>query len=137
MEVTDMNAENALGAYAAAKNESALADASPHKLITLLLDGASEAVATAIGAIQRSEVAATGEAVGKAMKIVESLSAFLDHDRGGEVAANLERLYEYMSSRMLEASRSKNPEILREVLELLHEIRAGWETIPGELRDVS
>ena len=47
-----MNAESAFGAYITTKNESAVTDATPHKLISLLLERISESVATASGAVK-------------------------------------------------------------------------------------
>ena len=132
-----MNAESAFGAYITTKNESAVTDATPHKLISLLLERVSESVATASGAAKRRESALAGEAIGKALNILESLRAFLDHDEGGEIAANLDDLYDYMGRRLLEATSDRNPETFSEVSGLLSQIRQGWDEIPKELRDAT
>ena len=95
-----MNAESAFGAYITTKNESAVTDATPHKLISLLLERISESVATASGAVKRGESGLAGEAIGKALNILESLRAFLNHEEGGEIAANLDDLYDYMGRRL-------------------------------------
>ena len=55
-----MNAQSALGAYKALKNQKASDDASPHQLIELMLSGALERVASAIGAIERNENCRSG-----------------------------------------------------------------------------
>lgn len=132
-----MNAESAFGAYITTKNESAVTDATPHKLISLLLERISESVATASGAVKRGESGLAGEAIGKALNILESLRAFLNHEEGGEIAANLDDLYDYMGRRLLEASSDRNPETFLEVLELLSQIRQGWDGIPGELHNAT
>ena len=132
-----MNAESAFGAYITTKNESAVTDATPHKLISLLLERVSESVATASGAAKRRDSALVGEAISKALNILESLRAFLDHDEGGEIAANLDDLYDYMGRRLLEASSDRNPETFSEVSELLSQIRQGRDEIPRELRDAA
>jgi flagellar secretion chaperone FliS len=128
-----MNAESAMSAYIATKNESALTDSSPQKLIGLLLDRVLEHLAKAVGAIHRGDAAARGEAVGKAMTIISSLQAYLDYDEGSDIAKNLDRLYDYMNGRLLQASSENSVGHLNEVSGLLHEIKAGWDAIPAEL----
>jgi flagellar protein FliS len=132
-----MNAQSALGAYKALKNQKALDDASPHQLIELMLSGALERVASAIGAIERNETAATGESIGKAISIVDSLRVSLDVEKGGEIAKNLGQLYDYITRRLLEASVSQQPELLAEVASLLKEIKAAWDQVPADLHHAS
>lgn len=128
-----MNANTGLTEYMVTKNESALTDATPHKLIGMLLDGALESIAKATGAVNSGDISATGEAIGKAMTIVDNLRAMLDSERGGEIAANLEQIYDYVCRRLLQASREKDLEILKEVAGLLREVKGGWDSIPPEL----
>lgn len=132
-----MNAQSALGAYKALKNQKALDDASPHQLIELMLSGALERVASASGAMERNETAETGESIGKAISIVDSLRVSLDVEKGGEIAKNLGQLYDYITRRLLEASVSKQPELLAEVASLLKEIKAGWDQVPADLHHAS
>lgn len=132
-----MNAQSALGAYKTLKNQKALDDASPHQLIELMLSGALERVATAIGAMERNETAETGESIGKAISIVDSLRVSLDVEKGGEIAKNLGQLYDYITRRLLEASVSQQPELLAEVASLLKEIKAAWDQVPADLHHAS
>ena len=128
-----MNANTGLTEYMVTKNESALTDATPHKLIGMLFDGALESIAKATGAITSGDVAARGEAIGKAMTIVDNLRAMLDSERGGEISANLEQIYDYICRRLLQASSEQDPAILKEVAGLLREVKGGWDSIPPEL----
>lgn len=127
-----MNAESALGAYKTAKSELALTDASPQKLIALLLNRALELVSKATGAAQRGEVTEMGEAVSKAMAVITGLQASLDYERGGEIARNLDSLYDYMTDLLLRATSERNAVHLIEVSGLLHEIKGGWDSIPDD-----
>jgi len=127
-----MNAETALGAYKALKNQKALDDASPHQLIDLMLSGALERVVSASGSMERNETAEAGESIGKAISIVDSLRVSLDVEKGGDIAKNLGQLYDYIMRRLLEASVSQQPELLAEVASLLQEIKAAWDEIPAE-----
>ena len=127
-----MNAETAIGAYKALKNQKALDDASPHQLIDLMLSGALERVVSASGCMERNETAEAGESIGKAISIVDSLRVSLDVEKGGDIAKNLGQLYDYIMRRLLEASVSQQPELLAEVASLLQEIKAAWDDIPAE-----
>ena len=128
-----MNANTGLTEYMVTKNESALTDATPHKLIGMLFDGALENLAKATGAITSGDVAVKGEAIGKAMTIVDNLRAMLDSERGGEISANLEQIYDYICRRLLQASSEEDPALLKEVAGLLREVKSGWDSIPPEL----
>jgi flagellar protein FliS len=132
-----MNASTALGAYKTNKNDVLIDDASPHQLITMLLDGALERVAAAKGAMERSEVATTGEAIGKAISIVDNLRVSLDQNQGGPIAENLSALYDYMTRRLLEANATKDREMLAEVASLLKEIKVAWDQVPADLHHAS
>jgi flagellar secretion chaperone FliS len=132
-----MNASTALGAYKTNKNDVLIDDATPHRLIAMLLDGAIEHVISAAGAMQRGEVAVTGESIGKAISIVDNLRVSLDQQQGGEIAENLASLYEYMTRRLLEANATKDSAMLAEVAGLLKEIKAAWDQVPTDLHHAS
>lgn len=107
-------------------------EANPHRLIQLLFDGALERIATAKGAMQQGNVAVKGERISKAIGILDGLRAHLDMEKGGEVAANLDALYEYMGRRLTEANLRNDPAMLDEVSKLLREVKAGWDAIPAQ-----
>ena len=132
-----MNASTALGAYKATKTNVLIDDASPHKLIAMLLDGALERVSMATGALERDDIAVTGECIGKAISIVDNLRVSLDLEKGGELAQNLSALYDYMTRRLLEANATKDALMLAEVSSLLKEIRLAWDQVPADLHHAS
>ena len=111
-----------------------LTDAKPHEVINTMLDTVLARVSQAKGHMSRGEVAAKGEMLGKALGIIEGLTLSLDPERGGEIAANLAELYEYMSRRLLAANLKNDEAALDEVAQLLREVKAGWEGIPIEMR---
>ena len=132
-----MNASNALGAYKINKNDVLIDDASPHRLITMLLDGAIERTTSAVGAMERGEIGATGESIGKAISIVDNLRVSLDQQKGGQISENLASLYEYMTRRLLEANATKDSSMLAEVAGLLKEIKVAWDQVPADLHHAS
>jgi flagellar protein FliS len=112
--------------------EAAITDASPHRLIRLLLQGALDRIAAAKGHLQRGEAGPKGECIGKAIAIIGGLRGALDHEHGGEIAANLQAIYDYAELRLLEANLKNDGARLDEVARLLGEIRMAWEGIaPG------
>ena len=106
-----------------------MGDATPHKLIAMLFDGAIAALQRARVSMAAGDVAGRGEAVARAIRIVdEGLRASLD-PRAGEIAANLRELYDYIGSRLLTASLRNDPEPLEEAARLLGELQAAWAQI--------
>ena len=109
-------------------------EADPHQLVRMLLDGALGKIAAAKGMMSRSEIARKGEVIGQAISIVGGLRSSLDMSAGGEIAANLDNLYEYIERRLLESNVNNDTGILDEVAALLREVKTGWESIPQEAR---
>ncbi|MBI3150273.1 MAG: flagellar export chaperone FliS [Betaproteobacteria bacterium] len=122
--------QRGVAAYAKVGTETGVFDASPHRLILMLFDGALAALANARLQMRAGDVAGKGASISKAIAIIDDgLKASLDVSVGGETAANLYSLYEYMSHQLLLANLRNNPAMLEEVRGLLAELRAAWETI--------
>ena len=111
-----------------------LAEASPHQVVQVMLDALLARIAEASGHLERGEIAAKGEKIGKALAIIEALMLGLDKSRGGELANNLERLYDYASRTLLKANLENRPDLLKEVASLLREIKLGWDGIAATAR---
>lgn len=121
-------------AYARVGVETGVMSASPHRLIAMLYQGARQAVALARMHMQQSNVPARGEAIGKAIRIVESgLQQSLNRDVGGELAARLDSLYSYICRRLLEANLQGSEELLIEVDRLLATLEEAWTGIGPEV----
>ena len=121
---------NGANAYSNVGVETGIAAASPHKLIVMLFEGAMVAVASAIPQMQAGDIPAKGASISKAISIIDNgLRASLNKSAGGEVALNLDALYEYMSSRLLTANLKNQPAILEEVYQLLKGLKDSWEAI--------
>ncbi|MBD2837636.1 flagellar export chaperone FliS [Pseudomonas sp. JM0905a] len=124
-----MNAASALRQYQNVNTNVMVADANPHRLIQMLMEGSLSRMAQARGALERGQLASKGELIGKAISIVGGLRGALDMERGGEVATNLDRLYEYMGNRLVEANARDDSAILDEVSQLMRTIKSGWDAI--------
>jgi flagellar secretion chaperone FliS len=124
-----MNATTALKQYHSVNIRAQVAEASPHRLIQMLMEGGLSKLAQARGAMERGQLAIKGELIGHAISIIGGLREGLDLAQGGEVASNLDRLYEYMVSRLLEANKTDSAVMLDEVTGMLREIKSSWDAI--------
>lgn len=126
---------NALKSYGQGGRQASVEDATPHRLVQMLMEKALEKIATAKGFMLRREIVRKGENISSAIAIVGGLRASLDKDKGADIAQNLDALYDYMERRLLEANLYNKPEYLDEVLALMKEIKTAWDAIPEALKN--
>jgi flagellar protein FliS len=130
------SSKKALNAYGNSSARSEAHYASPHRLVQILLDGLLAKLAVAKGYIDRSDFAGKGQELGAALSIIGALKGSLDLSQGGEIAANLDDLYGYMSTRLLEANVKNDSSVLDEVMALLVEIKSAWDAMPDEVKNM-
>ena len=123
--------------YSSVDSYTGVTDADPHQLVLMLLDGSLGKLAVVKGLMTRGETAKKGEVIGQAISIVGGLRSSLDMSAGGELAANLDDIYEYIERRLLKANLKNDITLLDEVTALLREIRTAWQSIPVEARSKS
>jgi flagellar protein FliS len=128
-----MNAYQAAQQYSSLKTQTNVVDASPHRLIQMLFEGALERIAQAKGAMKQNQIARKGELISKAIQIVGGLQGSLNDKEGGTLAANLDSLYDYIVRRLIRANLDNDPNILDECGRLLGELKAGWDAIAREV----
>lgn len=116
---------------------SAVLDASPHRLIALMLAGARTRVRLAAACLARGDVPRKAQAICEASAIVGALDSALDHRAGGEIARGLEALYGYVQQRLLEANLRNESAPLQEVDDLLGEIESAWNAIAPSAEEPS
>ena len=115
--------------YADIGLETQVMSATPERLITLLYQGARAAVRQARLHLQEGRVAERGAAITKAIKIVdEGLKMGLNMEAGGEIAANLSRLYDYIVRTLLMANLKADVEQLDIADRLLADLADAWQT---------
>ncbi len=113
--------------------ETSVTGANSHQLICLLFDALQQALATAKGAILSGDIPAKGKAIGHAVRILEEgLKAGLDTNKGGELAGNLRRLYDYCIFKTSEANSRNDSARLDEVIGLIKPLSEGWSQISSE-----
>jgi flagellar protein FliS len=130
-----MNAVSAMKHYQQVSVHSGIMDASPHRLVQMLMEGALEKIAQAKGNMANRHIAKKGQNISTAITIIGGLQAALNRESGGEIAENLSNLYDYMSSRLVVANSRDDESILDEVARLMVEIKTGWDGIPDALKN--
>ncbi|MEY3807732.1 MAG: hypothetical protein RI893_708 [Pseudomonadota bacterium] len=130
-----MNAISAIKQYQQVSVNSAVMGASPHRLVQMLMEGALERIAVAKVGMASNEIAIKGQNIGVAINIVGGLQGALNNEAGGEIAGNLNNLYDYMVSRLLVANSQNDESILDEVSGLMVEIKMGWDAMPDAYKN--
>lgn len=126
--------QRGIQSYARVGVESGVVSASPHRLISLLFDGAQSRIRTAKLQMQQGNVAGKAEAITKAIDIVSAgLQSALDREQGGELAASLESLYDYIVGRLLHANLHNDEAALDEAARLLDDIGSAWKSITEQV----
>lgn len=121
-----------LQAYQQVNTQTSITDADPHRLIQLLYNGALERINMAKARMQAKDFEGKGKLITKAIEIVGGLRSFLDFEKGGDLAARLEALYDYMERTLFEANARNDVAKLDEVAELLRSVKSGWDGIREE-----
>jgi flagellar protein FliS len=122
-----------LKAYQQINTQTSITDADPHRLIQLLYNGALERINMAKARMHAKDFEGKGKLITKAIEIIGGLRSFLDFEKGGELSARLESLYDYMERTLFEANARNDVTKLDEVADLLRAVKEGWDGIRGEV----
>lgn len=107
--------------------ETSVADASAHRLIAMLFEGLTDAVAQARGALLAGRIDDKGVAIRRAVRIVEEgLRSAIDMKDGGALADGLNRLYAYIALRLTHANLHNDAAALQECSDLIEPVKAAW-----------
>ncbi|MGH1472239.1 MAG: flagellar export chaperone FliS [Cellvibrionaceae bacterium] len=128
-----MNMYNSAAAYSNVHLESRVTDATPHRLIQMLFEGALERIAQAKGAMRQKQIERKGNLINKAVSIMGGLQGALEDNGTTTLSHDLDALYDYMIRRLIEANSKDDEKILDEVAGLIHEIKSAWDTIAPEV----
>lgn len=117
-------------AYKQVNLETSVNQASPHQLIVLLFEGALNAIRLAELFIEKGNIAGKGQAISKAINIIDNgLKSSLDLEQGGEIAENLDQLYQYISQQLVLANLRNDKDKLQVCFNLLDNIAQAWREI--------
>ncbi|MES9999692.1 MAG: flagellar export chaperone FliS, partial [Candidatus Thiodiazotropha lotti] len=119
----------AINSYRQAASSEAMY-ATPFRLVQMLMTGALDGMANARGSIIRKEHEARNNEIKWVISVIDALRGALDFEQGGEIANNLDMLYDYMIRRLFTANVEQDVDALDEVISLLKEIKTAWDAMP-------
>ena len=108
----------------AAYQETAVTTQGKGRLIVLLYDGAIKFMRLAIKELEAGNDEVKG-------RYINELNAVLDIDAGGEIAANLRKLYCFINNQLSQANIKRDAQMIREVITMMEELNQSWKTIAG------
>lgn len=127
-----MNARSSAQQYRQTAISSAVLDANPHRLVSLMLAGIRERLRLAAACIEIGDLPRKGQALSEASRIIAELDGSLDHSAGGDIADGLAALYDYSQRRLVEANLHNDVAAVQEVDGLIADIEGAWRDIDPE-----
>lgn len=129
---TSVNSRSA-SAYQRVSVETSVSEATPHELVNMLLQRLLQNVGSARVALQRGDIAAKGQQISSAVRILEEgLRPALNLEQGGDIAANLNGLYGYCALRLTQANFYNDDAALADVIRVIEPIAQGWKEIGSD-----
>lgn len=125
---------SAINSYRQAASSEAMY-ATPFRLVQMLMNGALDGMANARGSIVRKEHEARNNEINWIISVIDALRSALDFELGGEIAINLDLLYDYMIRRLYAANVEQSVEALDEVVSLMKEIKTAWDAMPEVIQN--
>lgn len=116
---------NPVSAY----KEASVTTQSKGRLVVMLYEGAIKFMKLAIKELEAGNYEEKGRYINKALDVISELNAVLNTDAGGEVAANLRKLYLFMNNHLSQANTKRDPQLIREVISLMEELNQGWKAV--------
>lgn len=125
--------QKATKAYQQIGTRSQIDDASPHRLIQLMMERALANIGLARSQMKEGKVEEKGNNISDAISIINGLQASLNHKADKRMSENFDALYAYMMRRLLEANLQNDDGILNEVAGLLRELKEAWDAIADDV----
>jgi flagellar protein FliS len=120
------------GGHTAAYKQQSILTAPPGRLVVMLYDGCLRFLFQSAHAMRDGNRAQSQDRMRRAEAIIDELTVTLDHDRGGEIAGNLQGIYAFCRRHLIEASLEQDAQKIDEVSELVGELREAWAEIAGQ-----
>ncbi len=107
-------------------------NANPLRLVVMLYEKAIACLEDAIEAVESGlddleNVKTKAECLTRAMDILIVLQASLEHEKGQEIAKNLDEIYDALINEIVRANMKNDTELMREIKKILEELKEAWE----------
>ena len=107
--------------------QTSIKTANRGQILIMLYEAAVKNVKMATIAVDKKDLAAKGVYIGKVHDIINELTTTLDFEVGGDIARNLERLYNFMVEQLIKANMENSKAPLATVQKLLETLLDGWK----------
>jgi flagellar protein FliS len=135
---TQPHMRTAAGLYQTVQVDTGVASASPHRLVELLFEEFLASCSRARGAIEQRNVQIKGQAISRAVRIVEEgLRAGLNMKEGGPLAQELHSLYGYINLRLTHANLHNDVAAIAECAALMQPLYDAWQAIASSVADAN
>jgi flagellar protein FliS len=114
---------------AAAYRVNSVSTLQPGRVIVVLYEGAIKFLRQAIIELEAGRYMEKGQRINQAVDIIQELKCSLDSEAGGETAANLGRLYDFMIRHLCQANATKDAQKIQEVISLLTDLNQAWKAV--------
>ena len=128
---------SSLKSYRKVSLDSEIAVASPHRIIQMMFAGGLERLAQSRYAIENNDMKNKGLLIGKAIGIINGLNSSLNMDEGGEIAANLSQLYDFIIMKVTEANIQNDVKAIDDAVGVLRTLKEGWDAIPQDMHELT
>lgn len=108
---------------------TSISTSSQGKLILLMYEGAAKFTKMAMNCMDKGDIAGKGTYINKAHDIINELSVSLDMEKGEEVSARLESLYQFMLGQLTLANIKSERKALESILRVLLPLQDAWEQL--------
>ena len=100
--------------------------ATPVHMVVMLYEQLIKDLQRALTAVEKHDVEARSRELGHALLVLGQLQGTINHERGGEVAGNLDRFYFLLRADLVEAQFKVAPYLLQKHVKSLIDLREAW-----------
>lgn len=115
--------KNELEAY----REAEIQGSSPVELVLMLSDVLVRDIGRVIAAIGCGDIEDRVHRSSHAFEVLQQLEGLLDMENGGSTAEDLSRIYAHIRAKVMEAQFRLEPAILQKQIEMISQLREGWQ----------
>ena len=109
-----------------------LLHAEPSRMVVMCYDETLMALNMAVEAIERGSIEERFNSIAVASELLTALFLCLDMEKGGEIAENLGRIYEYILKGLPRVNLFNDPEPALEAIQLLEPLRDSWRELDNQ-----
>lgn len=127
-----MYSGNYSASYSANQYRTNSVNTSPLQLVVMCYDGMIRFMRKAHSAIEENNIQERVKYINKVLAIVDELQNSLDFSQGGDIARNLDRIYDYFNNELMKVGMNNDLKVLTHLIKLTTELRGAWAQVSEE-----